>query len=178
MVRNFNEKHPISAPLQNSALALVSPRLVGASKSGQQDSDTLTVTELAFTGPKAILGVNTTLYPSQGKIPLMVAVEKANTKAGLGERTLPARIVAVGDSYCLDNQFLAVAPQNGVFAGLAVNWLLNRPQLMAGVDPQPVMEYRLNMTNSQMNSLRWIFLGAMPGGVLAFGFLVWLRRRR
>jgi LPXTG-motif cell wall-anchored protein len=34
------------------------------------------------------------------------------------------------------------------------------------------------MTTSQMTTVQWILLGAMPGAVLLFGGLVWLRRRK
>ena len=40
-----------------------------------------------------------------------------------------------------------------------------------------LIEYKVTMTHAQMTSIRWIFLGAMPGGILLLGGLVWLRRR-
>lgn len=66
---------------------------------------------------------------------------------------------------------------NRDFAGLAANWLLDRTQLLEGLGPRPVSEYRLVMTKKQLQSAQWILLGAMPGGVLVLGTLVWLRRR-
>jgi hypothetical protein len=40
-----------------------------------------------------------------------------------------------------------------------------------------VSEYRLNLTENQLRTLRWLLIGALPGGVLVLGWLVWLRRR-
>ena len=75
------------------------------------------------------------------------------------------------------NQVIDWTP-NHYFAGFAVNWLLDRPQiLLEGLGPQPVKEYRLLLSTSQFNRLRWVFLGALPGAVLVLGGLVWLRRR-
>ena len=49
---------------------------------------------------------------------------------------------------------------------------------MQGLGPRPVTEYRLNMTQAQQRSTQWLMLAAIPGGVLVFGGLVWLRRRK
>jgi LPXTG-motif cell wall-anchored protein len=34
------------------------------------------------------------------------------------------------------------------------------------------------MTQVQQRQVRWLLLAALPGGVLALGGLVWLRRRK
>ena len=34
------------------------------------------------------------------------------------------------------------------------------------------------MTREQLKDVRWLLLGALPGGVLAFGWLVWLARTK
>jgi len=34
------------------------------------------------------------------------------------------------------------------------------------------------MTRDQQNKVRWLLLGVLPGGVLVFGWLVWLVRRK
>ena len=68
---------------------------------------------------------------------------------------------------------------NHVFAGLALNWLMDRPEiLLSGITSRPIKEYKLMMTQSQMRSVQLLFLGGMPGAVLFIGWLVWLRRRR
>jgi cytochrome c-type biogenesis protein CcmH/NrfF len=34
------------------------------------------------------------------------------------------------------------------------------------------------MSKTQMQTVQWVLLGAMPGGVLLLGGMVWLGRRR
>ena len=58
-----------------------------------------------------------------------------------------------------------------------MSWLLDRSQLLGGIGPQPVREYRIMMTNSQALAARWILIAGLPGSVLLLGGLVWLRRR-
>jgi hypothetical protein len=87
------------------------------------------------------------------------------------------RMIVVGDSLFLNNQVIE-AGANRDFAGYAVNWLLDRPtSLLKGIGPSPVVEFRLLMTQTELQNVRWLLLGALPGVVLAFGSLVWLRRR-
>jgi hypothetical protein len=86
-------------------------------------------------------------------------------------------MIVVGDSFFLGNTLIE-SGANRDFAGYAVNWLLDRTVLLEGIGPRPVTEFRLTMTRDQQKSVRWLLLGALPGGVLAFGWLVWLVRRR
>ena len=55
---------------------------------------------------------------------------------------------------------------------------LDRTILLQGVGPKPVTEFHLVVTRQQMQAVKWILLGAMPGGILLLGGLVWLGRRR
>jgi hypothetical protein len=104
-----------------------------------------------------------------------VAVEKGGVKGVINERGT-TRMVVVGDSIFLANHQIESAA-NRDFVALAVNWLLDRPQLVEGIGPRPVAEYRLVMSNSQLQGAQWVLLGCMPGGVLLLGGIVWLRRR-
>ncbi|HEY5912422.1 MAG TPA: GldG family protein [Verrucomicrobiae bacterium] len=172
IVQDFSHTHPVVNPLLNSAIQLVLPRAVGRLRSRPQGVDAPQVEELAFSGPKAFLKS----APTEHKVfPLAVAVEKGAIKGVVTERG-NARMIVVGDSTFLDNQ-LIVSGANRDFAGYAVNWLLDRPQLLEDLGPRPVTTYRLLMTKTQLNAAKWILLGGMPGAVLAIGGLVWLRRR-
>lgn len=57
-----------------------------------------------------------------------------------------------------------------------MNWLVERGQFTAGVGPRPIKDYRIALTVAQMNQIEWLLLGALPGGILLVGGLVWLRR--
>jgi len=86
-------------------------------------------------------------------------------------------MIVVGDSLFLGNLQIDSAA-NRDFAAAAVNWLLERTQLLTGMGPRPVKEYRIVMTRAQLHQAQWVLLGALPGSVLVLGGLVWLRRRR
>ena len=129
--------------------------------------------EIAFTGEKAF--VVTDSAPIRQRLPLMVAVERTPVKGVITDRGT-TRIIAAGDSLFLaNNQIDMLADRD--FAGYAVNWLLDRPELLEGIGPRPVSEFRLAMTRSQTRSAEWVLLAGMPGAVLFLGCLVWLRRR-
>jgi len=106
---------------------------------------------------------------------LIVAVEKGAIKGVIAERGT-TRIVVAGDSLFLVNGPIENVA-NRDLAGYIVNWLVDRPQLLEGLSPRPVAEYRLVMTRGQMQGARLVLLAGMPGALLAVGALVAFRRR-
>ncbi len=172
VVSSFNQNHPLVNPLLGSALYVAVPRAIGKLKASGQAADAPRVEPLAFTGSRAF-----TSNSSHAQIfPLMVAVEKGAIKGVLTERGA-TRLVVAGDSFFLANAWIDSAG-NREFADYAINWLLNRAQLLEGIGRRPVKEYRIIMTNSQLQSAEWILLAGLPGGVLILGSAVWLRRRK
>ncbi len=172
-VSAFNPNQPVAEPLVGLTLAMVNPRSISALNLAKQGPETPKVDELAFTGTNALIGDS----PTTGTgVPVICAVEKASIKGVFSERGTTAMVV-VGDSVFLTNLHIDDS-DNRAFAGSAINWLLDQTQLLQGVGARPVKEYKLTMTQSQMSRITWLFLGAMPGGVLFLGGLVWFRRRR
>ncbi|MCW5558275.1 MAG: GldG family protein [Verrucomicrobiae bacterium] len=111
-------------------------------------------------------------------VPMAVAAEKGGV-SGIAASRGATRLVVIGDSTMFANESLGKplpTANNRDFANLAISWLLDRPQSLA-IGPKPIREYRLHLTETQMRTLRWVLLGAMPGGVLLLGMVVWLRRR-
>jgi LPXTG-motif cell wall-anchored protein len=106
----------------------------------------------------------------------MVAVEKGAIKDVITERG-STRMVVTGDSIFLANHYIDSAA-NRAFLGCAVNWLLERTQLLEGLGPRPIEEHRIVMTNAQLHQAQWVLLAGLPGSVLVLGGLVWLRRRK
>lgn len=105
---------------------------------------------------------------------LIVAVEQ-NVIKGVNNGT---RVLAIGDSSLLNDHCIDMAG-NHTFAWLALNWLLERPEiLLEGLTPRPIKEYKLLVTNSQVQAVELIFLVGLPGVAFLIGGLVWLRRRR
>jgi hypothetical protein len=173
LVYNFSQ-HPVVDPLTGLGLELILPRPVGRINQQNPPADAPQVDELATSSPNSVL-MNERGQPARS-YPLMVAVEQKGVQ-GVAAASGGTRMVVVGDSLFLDNQLI----NNGAnrdFAGYAVNWLLDRPTLLKGIGPRPVVEFRLIMTQQQQRNVRWLLLGALPGGVLALGGLVWLRRRK
>jgi hypothetical protein len=173
-VKHFSKHPAVNSLIKDSQLQLIYPRAIGAIDANPQVADAPKVEEIAFSGPQSVEMNNPVAKPHS--FPLMVAVEKGNVKGVVTERGM-TRLLVVGDSLFLDNQIIE-SPAHRDFASYAVNWLLDRTILLQGLGPRPVTEYRVIMTTSQMTTVQWILLGAMPGAVLLFGGLVWLRRRK
>jgi hypothetical protein len=106
----------------------------------------------------------------------MAAIEQ-KAVSGVATTRGTTRMIVVGDSFFLGNRQIE-SGANREFVGYAANWLLDRTVLLEGIGPRPVTEFRLTMTRDQKKNICWLLLGALPGGVLAFGCLVWLARRK
>jgi hypothetical protein len=173
-VMNFKTNHPCVSPLVGSRLLLYPPRSIIPGKvATPQGQDPPSVVPLAWAGPAANITSGGSQYP-MGGVPVIVAVEKKNVKGVLERGT--TRIIVAGDAVFLGKGLIR-AEANREFAEQAARWLLDQSQYMAGIAPRKVVEYKVSLTHAQMTSIRWIFLGAMPGGILLLGGLVWLRRR-
>jgi hypothetical protein len=167
--------HDVMKSLAGSQLDFVVPRPIERIKApSQTGADEPQVTELAFSSANSRLRDQPTAAPAA--YPLMVAVEKAGAKGAVTERGTTRMLIA-GDSIFLDNQIIP-GMMNEDFADSAVNWLLERTTFLSGVGPRPITEYRLQMTEHEVNAVKGILLGAVPGGILLLGGLVWLRRRK
>ena len=171
-VSNFG-KHALVNSLLGSALDMMLPRSVGQLKVRAQTADAPRVEELASSGPGSFaLGDVAHKRP----FPLMVAVEKGAIKDVITERG-STRMVVVGDSLFLGNHQID-SGANRDFAANAVNWLLERTQLLEGLGPRPIQEQRVVMTRAQLHHAQWVLLAGLPGAALFLGGLVWLRRRK
>ena len=166
--------HPAVTPLMQFALQLVLPRPVSRVDWKNPPANAPKVDELAFSSAQSKLMRDPAVAPQS--YPLMAAVEQKSAP-GVASTRGTTRIIVTGDSFFLDNQMMK-AGANSDFAGYAANWLLDRTVLLEGIGPRPVTEFRLVMTHDQQKNVRWLLLGALPGGVLAFGWLVWLVRRK
>ncbi len=167
-------RHPLVNPLLNSTLYLNRPRTVGKKATRVQAADAPKVEEVAFASAKAFLAKDPTREAKH--YPLMVAVEKGEVKGVITERG-STRMVVIGDSFCMANHQIDLLA-NRDFAGYLANWLLDRTQLLEGLGPRPITEYRLLLTNRQLSTIRLVLLAGMPGITLLAGLMVWGRRRK
>lgn len=167
-------RHPVVNSLSQVQLQIYLPRpVVKVNRTGAA-ANTLEVDELFATSPAGTLVNDTAAAPHQ--YPLACAIEQKPV-AGVNNPRGNTRLVVVGDSIFLGNTLIA-SGGNRDFLNSALNWLLDRPQLLDGIGPRPVSEFRLLITQTRQQQLRWLLLGALPGGVLFFGWLVWLVRRK
>jgi len=167
----FSE-HPITKPLIGYNLDLILPRPVSPITPPEDSTDAPKVSVLFATQPTATLLRQAQVKPRA--YPLAVAVERPAITGVVTGRGA-TRLVVVGDSLFLANGPIKLTA-NRDFAGYAVNWLVERAQLMEGVGPRAIAEYRIALTVAQMSTIQWLLLGALPGGILLFGGLVWWRR--
>jgi hypothetical protein len=173
IVYNFSA-HPTVNPLTQLAIDLILPRPISKVDWKNPPADAPKVDEIAFSGPQSMLMGDPTAAPRS--YPLMVAVEQKPVPGASNTRGT-MRMIVVGDSFFLGNRQIE-SGANRDFTGYAANWLLDRTVLLDGIGPRPVTEYRLMITREQLQRVRWLLLGALPGGVLVFGWLVWLVRRK
>ncbi|MFN0066237.1 MAG: GldG family protein [Limisphaerales bacterium] len=174
--------HPITRPLRGSRLLLVQPRLVAALEPAGGAGALARADGLVLTGTNAVAATTFTrgawrVAPGspRGELSLAVAVEKG-ALPGVAAAVGTTRLVVTGDATFLANGVIDLGA-NRDFAVLAVNWLLDRSPLLAGVPPRPVRSYQVVMSPAERRTLRWLLLGVLPGGVLLLGALVWWRRR-
>jgi hypothetical protein len=165
--------HPIMHPLIGNGIYMVQPRPVSKVQLRASSPEAPRVEELAKTCPLSVIRGALTAKPQAFSV--ICAVEKGAIK-GVTTTRGSTRIVVTGDSLFLaNNQIELVA--NRDFANSAINWLLDRPELLAELGPRPIAEYRLLMTKGQLQSAEWILLGGMPGATLLLGAMVWFWRR-
>jgi len=85
-----------------------------------------------------------------------------------------SRLVVVSNPSLLDKgTMLAV---NRDFMAASLNWIINREKWI-GITAKPKRSYRIQLTPKQHKVIFWISSLAMPGVVLALGFMVWAGRR-
>jgi ABC-2 type transport system permease protein len=184
LLRQFKD-HPIVKPLTQTGLYLVIwPRSVGKLRGLVNTADTPKVEVLAettstgheMTDISSDGSVHANPKDFVGRIPLMVAVEKGSIRGMAPDRGL-TRLVVVGESLFLNNQSINSAG-NREFLNHSLNWLLARNELVTPIGPQPIKEYKLLMSATQLAAVRWTLLLGFPGAVLLIGLLVSLRRRK
>jgi ABC-type uncharacterized transport system involved in gliding motility auxiliary subunit len=171
--------HPITSPLRGAQVGLIMPQAILPGPQPPQGTAGAKVEPLLLTSSAGMvvrpLGDGRGEVDTNGVISVAVAVERG-TIAGVSLDRGAARLVVVGDATFVGNQYLEFAA-NRDFVALAVNWLLDRHQLLE-IGPRPLREYQINLTRTQTQSIAWALLGVLPGGVLTLGLVIWLRRRR
>ncbi|MBM3822834.1 MAG: hypothetical protein FJ404_08120 [Verrucomicrobia bacterium] len=176
--------HPIARAMTDAQLYFALPRPVRPVENKPSGADAPQVTELLLTGPKAVTASDISaekvrIHPAKdrtGTVSLAVAVERGAIQ-GISDGHGSTRLVVIGDPSIFANRTIdSVA--NRDFAGLVLNWLLDRSELLGGIEPRPFKEYQLALSQEKSFWLRWSLLAGVPGACLLPGVLVWFRRRK
>ena len=173
IVRKF-AGHPVVNALSQLKLQMVRPRCIAKLEWAKPPANAPQVDELAFSSENSILVGDPAAPPRS--FPLIVAIEQKPV-AGVANPRGNTRMIIAGDSLFLGNTVIE-AGGNRDFVSYAANWLLDREQLIAGIGPRSVTEFRLVLSDFEQRELSWLLLGALPGTVLMVGWLVWLVRRK
>ncbi len=113
------------------------------------------------------------MHDRRGPISIAVAAERGAT-ADLNMNIRPERLVVFGDTDFLSNG--ALSGGNADLFLSAINWLLDREELMA-ISPKPIDDTRLVMTQAQVSSVFWIVVVIVPGLFALLGMGIWWQRR-
>ena len=91
----------------------------------------------------------------------------------------PARVLVQGDSDALTNALLGDGAGNTSFALDTAHWLTGAESRVATGGSRRTKVRRLELTQQQTGTLRWVSLGILPGLVTLLGLMVaWTRRGR
>ena len=181
--------HAITRPLKGVVTAFYLPRSIEPLEASVGDApvDKPRVSILSMTDEEGWAEKDFNQIPPKfdetvdrkGPVSIAVAVERGIDPAQsvLDVDLRSTRIVVVGDSDFVSNWALSMGPAGNLdFFLNAINWLLDREELMA-ISPKPPIDLRLDMDREEQKAAFVLIVGALPLLVAVFGVVVWLNRR-
>jgi len=114
-------------------------------------------------------------HDNQGPLVLAAALEKGAV-ADQRVKVDTARLILAGNAAWLTDQGLRTSDVGIDFAVNALNWLLNREELI-GIAPKEKKPVRLDLSEPTLNSIAFAVIVLIPGLVALCGFGTWLSRR-
>jgi len=184
-VTRFNADHPIGKGM--GALAAVLPtcrRIAVYMGQANQAINVLSATIMSTSGNGWATAYQPPGQPFQvdknrdkkGPISLAVACERYQDVAEPGKNPLQGRMVVIGDSDFISNQYIDMAGNLNLFLN-SVDWLAGRQELVS-VRPK-VGDFRMiAITTNQAKAVLWLSIAVVPGLSLLFGVLAMINRRR
>jgi len=101
-----------------------------------------------------------------------VVAESALTAPG--KRAM--RLIVFGDSDFATNQLLQINADNGLLLANALNWLVEREELL-GIPPKKTEQVRLALTGDEIRKI-YLLAAFLPILAVVLGGFVFVRRRR
>ncbi len=184
LVLSPEPKHPILANLRRIALVFYRPRSVDpvSVNPEAEGADRPHAVRLAdcTDGGWAETDYQTPNFrydPGRGDRPgpvgVAVAVERG-PMGGLDVQIRPTRLVVAGDATFVSNG--AMVSGNSDFFISAMNWLVERPELMA-IAPRKLEQVKLELTTREQGGVGLAVIIGIPALVGLMGLAVWWRRR-
>ena len=181
-VKNFNQDHPIGKGMGTLAAVLPTARRI-AVNTVQPNPSVFTHNFMHTSGngwavtPKP--GEKTLTIDRKkdhrGPISLGVACERSEASGGPGRPARQGRIILIGDSDFISNQYVDMAGNMNLFLN-CVDWMANRQDLIS-VRPKVVDARLLELTLRQTQTVFWVSLVLVPLGSVLVG-LAMVRKRR
>jgi len=179
--------HPITRALKGAVTTFPMPRSIEPSEAATENTaaDQPRVSILAITDGYAEKNLKKEPFrydagvDRPGPISIAVAVERGldPAQASLDVDLRPTRMVVVGDSLFVSNHTLAISPGvNLDFFLNAINWLLEREELMA-IAPKAPIDLHLDMDQEEQKAAFMLIVAALPLLMAVLGVVVWLNRR-
>jgi hypothetical protein len=183
--------HPITAPLAESNQVTVLSHIAPLHLSPPSWATSSALLETERTGwieRGGVMDGGTAMFqpeidtwgPTQERpsVPQMAAAIEISAGEGsfLGETSLPARVVVVGDTTFASNQLIADGPGNAAFLVNSFRWLVRDDERLRVVSRGSVAR-RLSITAADRVTIKWLSLGLLPLIVSLLGMVVWSSRR-
>jgi ABC-type uncharacterized transport system involved in gliding motility auxiliary subunit len=169
--------HPVTKAFAGGSV----PVLVSLARSARAGSAPgIKVTELVLTSAKGWGETGLARLPTvsldpndvQGPVPVGAVAESALTAPG----KRPMRLIVFGDSDFATNQLLQANADNGLLLSNALNWLVEREELL-GIPPKKTEQVRLTLSAAEARKI-YLLAAFLPILAVVMGGVVFARRRR
>lgn len=181
-VKRFRTQHPIGKGMGSLSVVLPTARRIAVTN--VQVNPNVSTTNFMHTSGR---GWAVTYQDSQfirvdpnrdrrGPISLAMACERYEDTVEPGGRPKTGRMVVIGDSDWLSNQYIDLAGNLDLFLN-CIDWLAGRQDLIA-VRPKVTDIRQMNLTRAQAKSVFWFSMLILPGIVMVAGVGTMIKMRR
>jgi len=108
--------------------------------------------------------------------PLKIGLSLARSRHNDDGELFEQRIVIIGDVDFLSNRYLGNGSNLEIGVNL-FNWLSHDDNLIS-ITPRPAPDTRLELSQVELLAIGIAFLLLLPGGLIAAGLRIWLKRRK
>lgn len=180
-VNRFTENHPIGAVLKNLAVVLPGARRVAVNQTNP-NPNIITSNFMHTSGDSWAVyhqgSGDLTIDPNRdrrGPISLGMAIERHQPAAELGQDPLQGRMVIIGNSSFMSNQFIGYAGNIDLFMN-SVEWAAGRHDFIS-IRPKTTDARRMDLTARDVKFIYWWSVVLLPGLAVAVSLIAYVRRR-